>query len=173
VGIGEIAEIVIVDKNNKIIGKILDKDRLDHKEIISRCSVVVISDNEENILLQKRSKHKYIYPFWWDNSAGGILKTNQTDNECIIEELSEELGINLTITDLEDCGITYIEHVTKEFIHVYKYKTKQFTPKINWEVEDTAWMNSEEIEKTIKSGKISPVCLAAMKKAEEKQKQKN
>jgi len=91
VGIGEIAEIVIVAKNNKNNkAKILDKDRLDHKEIISRCSVVVISDNEENILLQKRSKHKYIYPFWWDNSAGGILKTNQTDNECIIEELSEE-----------------------------------------------------------------------------------
>jgi isopentenyldiphosphate isomerase len=53
----------------------------------------------------------------------------------------------------------------KEFIYVYYYKTKKFNPTINWEVKETAWKSPKEIKEIIKSGNISPVCVAAIKKA--------
>ena len=163
-GIGEKQEIIIVDENNKIIGSMIDKDRLEKKEIISRASVAVIQDSERNILLQKRSKHKYVYPGWWDNAAGGVIKLNQTDDECVVEEIFEELGLQISINDLKDCGTIFVEHKVKEFIHVYSYQTKKFTPKNNWEVESTAWKTAEEIDKIIESENISPVCVAAIKR---------
>jgi isopentenyldiphosphate isomerase len=130
-GIGETSEIVIVDKDNNIIGSMIDKDRISKKEIIHRAAVAVIEDKEGNILLQKRSEHKYVYPLYWDNSAGGIIKKGQTHDECILEQLSEELGLDIKLEDLENKGIVFIDHIMKEFIYVYYYKTKKFNPTIN------------------------------------------
>lgn len=166
-GIGETSEIILVDENNKLVGSMIDKDRLDKKYLINRASVAVISDDEGNILLQRRSEHKYVYPLYWDNAAGGIIKKDQTDNECIIEELSEELGINIKIEELNDKGTVFVEHIVKEFIHVYSYTTERFEAKTNWEVKETSWKTPDEIEQIIKEGNISPVCVAAIKKARE------
>lgn len=90
-----------------------------------------IENNEEYILLQKRQNTGILDGFY-DCSCCGHLEEGETLKEGIIRESKEELGINITASDLEICSTIHTsfknggEYLLITF-HANKYKG---TPKI-------------------------------------------
>lgn len=161
--IGEVEQIVTVNKKNEVTGHMPDNNRYAHPDVITRGSVVLIFDEQGKLLLQRRSRHKYSYPGYWCSSAGGVTKVNQSCIDCALEELEEEVGLQVTADQLEDKGVHYIEHQVKEFVHVYVLHHPHFEPEANWEVVETRWQDVTEIQNMLAEGEpFTPVVLAAI-----------
>ena len=58
-----------------------------------RVSHVIVINSKGEILLQKRSKSKFIQPGKWDTSVGGHLDPGESYIEGAVREMKEELGI--------------------------------------------------------------------------------
>ena len=57
-------------------------------------SIFVVNSNNE-VLLQKRSSNKKMWPGMWDVTAGGHVLAGEFGFQAVRRELKEELGINL------------------------------------------------------------------------------
>ncbi len=95
---GKIDELLdIVNENGKIVGK--EKRSVLHQspDKIHRTVNILISNSNNEVLVQKRSKEKKFGPGIMEISAGGHVKSGQTVEEAAKEELFEELGIRVSL----------------------------------------------------------------------------
>lgn len=60
----------------------------------------IINDNG-NILLQKRSSNKKLWPNMWDVTVGGHVLAGEFGRQALIRETKEELGININDNDIK------------------------------------------------------------------------
>lgn len=58
------------------------------------------------VLLQRRSAEKDSYPLRWQSSAAGHVTSGDTVEETVIKEVEEEVGIELSVSDLELVAVT-------------------------------------------------------------------
>lgn len=84
---------IVVDKSDKIIGYRSRYDCHHDKKLIHRAVGVVVYNSQGQILIQKRSKNKDMYPNLYTISASGHVNKGQTYKQAAIRELKEELGI--------------------------------------------------------------------------------
>lgn len=63
--------------------------------------VLVIHPVDGTLLLQKRSLTKDTNPGLWDISVGGHVTFAQSYEEAVVRETREELGVAVTLNDLE------------------------------------------------------------------------
>ena len=95
----------LVDKNGNKTGKILtqiearDINNIPTGQYISVVGVVIINENNE-ILLQKRSKCKKVNPGKW-GICGGKVEIGETTLDAGIRETFEEIGIDLDKSELK------------------------------------------------------------------------
>ncbi len=114
----------LVDKNGKGTGKILTDLEIDNKECIpagyyvSIVGVLIINDNNE-VLLEKRSKLKKINPGRW-GICGGKVDLDETPLDAIIRETHEEIGIILKKDDLKFLCINKSEKAYFTIFYVRK-----------------------------------------------------
>lgn len=91
--------VFVVDKAGNKIGEKWRDELLD-----SDCWRVVsiwIKDQDGNVLLQQRSKHKKIGPGIWSAAAEGTIEEDDPVIETALRELEEELGLRVKPTDLK------------------------------------------------------------------------
>lgn len=86
-------------------------------------------EGQDYIYLQIRSDDKMDYPGLVDITAAGHILANETVEDGI-REVQEELGINVSIDDLEKLGIVRYqasngELIDKEFAHTYLHRTTE------------------------------------------------
>jgi len=84
--------LLIVDKNNKPIGK-ATRQTVHQKGLFHRCAHVWAYNCRGEILLQKRSDEKDTFPGLWDLSAAGHVSYGDSYLKTAYKELAEELGI--------------------------------------------------------------------------------
>lgn len=113
---------VLDNKGNKtgIIKKKSDikKDGDYHRAI----AVLVINSNNE-ILMQKRSSRKRIYPNLWSIFVKGHVQAGETSIDACIRELSEEVGININSNELNYLYTIFEEVIDKAYIERIFYDT--------------------------------------------------
>lgn len=85
-------DIIIVDQEDNRIGY-KDKTIIHQGGILHRAFSIVIFDGKGNILLQRRSKHKYHSPLLWSNACCSHQRPDETLEEAAARRLREELGI--------------------------------------------------------------------------------
>ncbi|OGE77553.1 hypothetical protein A3J19_04070, partial [Candidatus Daviesbacteria bacterium RIFCSPLOWO2_02_FULL_41_8] len=85
---------VVVDKSDKIIGYRTRYDCHHNKQLIHRTIGVVIFNDKEEILLQKRSKNKDTNPSLYTLAVAGHVDKGETYKQTAQRELLEELGIS-------------------------------------------------------------------------------
>lgn len=146
--------ILVVDENDQPVGK-ASFDEADAQGLIRRIVRLMLENNKGQVLLQKRSKTEMVYPGSWDNSASGHVDFGETNDQALMREACEELGIK----DFKPkkIGHYYNEAMRdklkiKKFNHVYK-SYYESTP-INYgkdEVDEVAWFDIKELKKLIKS----------------------
>lgn len=106
---------------------------MDH---LTKVSAAVIKNGDKVLLCQrpKGKRHELLWEF-----PGGKIEPNETEEDCIIREIQEELDVTLgnlkrlTIIQADDVSITYFEAT------IISGKLKMI------EHNDLKWVNKKEI----------------------------
>jgi len=142
-----------VDENNKVLGPIGRGLAHSTRGIFYRTIYVLVKNNKDEILLQKRSATKDLYPDCWDLSVGGHVDFGKSYPETAARELKEELGLGVNGKDLVFKGEVLVKlPINGEFFNVFEYNLKP-VDKILFskeEVASTIWMNIEDVKKSMK-----------------------
>lgn len=141
----------LVDKNDKVIGvinrKIANKDpKYTHREI-----AVILVDENNRLLIQKRSQYKNVHPNMWSLTAGHISAGDNPEKTAYLE-LQEELG-------LKGINLKFIVKNYHEYSHeshfVYYYIGSYSGEKINFEeaeLSEIKFVSKIEYEEMVKNG---------------------
>ena len=120
----------IVDENNNLTGEFIDREIVHSEGLLHReVGVIVLNENNE-MLLEKRSLTKKQSPGKWALCAGHI-EAGDTPENAILREVKEEIGIDITKNDLEfldvfrrDKKFDNGQH-NNTYIYIYIYKTNK------------------------------------------------
>jgi isopentenyl-diphosphate delta-isomerase len=74
---------------------------------------VWVLDADGRVLLQQRSFSKAQFPGWWDISAAGHIGAHESG----VREVSEELGADVTLDDLDFLGVYRVENTFGETVN--------------------------------------------------------
>lgn len=140
--------VILVNPKDEQIG-LMPKLEAHEKALLHRAfSVFVLNENNE-IMLQQRAKHKYHSPLLWTNTCCSHQRNNETNIQAGIRRLYEEMGFETKLKELFhfiykapfDNGLT--EHEL-DYVMIGYYNDD---PKINLEeVENWKWMPIEDIK---------------------------
>lgn len=113
----------------------------------------IINDRDE-LLIQKRSSSKSIFPNMWDSSVAGAAMKGDDSKIAIIRETKEELDIDLNTDKLE--LLTSFKRtwwfddiwIARQNIDIKELKLQ------HEEVSDAKWVNYDEIEIMMEKGEF-------------------
>jgi isopentenyl-diphosphate delta-isomerase len=141
-------QVILVDENDNQIG-LMPKMEAHEKAVLHRAFSVFIFSDKNELMLQKRAKHKYHSPGLWTNTCCSHQRDGESNLEAGKRRLEEEMGF---VTDLKestsfiykapfDNGLT--EH---EYDHVMIGSYNE-APIINRdEAADWKWMTLEAVK---------------------------
>ena len=154
----------IVDINDNVIGEAPISEANTNPNIIHREVAIIIYDDKNRLLLQKRDRRKRIDPGFWALTAGHVPK-GMKPHDAAHMELMEELGF--------DTGLTFVEKTLqartneKRFFYWYKCRFPENT-KVKLEegqVEKITFLPESGLKKFLGSGeKIGPLTLKFIKR---------
>lgn len=149
----------VLDETGKYTGQIQTRDKCHKEGLWHKAVVVYIINSKKQVLLQKRSSNKKLWPNKWDVTAGGHVLAGEFGFEAIIREAKEELGINLEQKEMTFIGSSISSNLKGDIInnHFNEYyivhkdidETKLTLQKE--EVSELKWINKEEIIDRIKN----------------------
>ncbi len=116
--------LAVVDKQDNVIGKATRKE-VHMKGLLHREIWVYVMNGKRQVLLQKRSDNGL-----WDHSCGGHFPYDQTYEDAAVRELEEELGLKVTLNQLQYLGKELVMKDTSEkknnkFGKIFLYKTEK------------------------------------------------
>lgn len=142
-------EIVdLINQNDEVIGQ-ATKNECHKNGLLHRSVFVFLFDEQERMILQKRSSKKKIRPSKITAAACGHVKAGESTKNAALRELEEELGIS---TELQPSIKTIGPYdYDKELIHLYIGKTN-LQPKQNPdEIDDLLYLTVNEIKSYIEN----------------------
>ncbi|WP_265452773.1 NUDIX hydrolase YfcD, partial [Aeromonas salmonicida] len=96
----------VVDTDNRVIG-VAERARVRRENLCHRASYILVLDQTDRILVQRRTLSKDFCPGMLDACAGGVVTTGEQMEPSARRELAEELGI--VDVPLEALGHFYAE----------------------------------------------------------------
>jgi len=86
-------ELDLVDKEDRIIGRVTRSDVHGNPNLIHRVAHVLVFNSKGELFLQKRAMNKTVQPGKWDTSVGGHVDAGEDYESAAVRETAEELGI--------------------------------------------------------------------------------
>ncbi|UCG67978.1 MAG: NUDIX domain-containing protein [Thermoplasmata archaeon] len=83
----------IVDENDNVVGK-TSREECHEKGLIHRSVMFFVFDDEERVLVTKRTKNKDFFPGYWSIVLGGHVQAEESYEEAVLRETIEETGLN-------------------------------------------------------------------------------
>lgn len=117
-----------------------------------------IVDTNGRVLVQLRSKNKSFMPNLWDISCAGHVAAGESAIDACIREVREELGISLSVNDIEFCG-EIISIQFNELGQLYITKLDPSAHNITLqkdEVQDIRWLNYSDFVSLLYSDEFVP-----------------
>lgn len=151
-------QVLLVDKNNNDLG-VLDKfeAHLGEGRLHRAVSVIIYRDNDgkTEILLQKRSQFKPLWPLYWSNTICTHPRPGEPDTDCAVRRLREELGIKVNPESLQKLfqftyQARYDEKLSEnEFDTLFVCKWSGKVTKDSKEVVAYKWITIEDLTRHI------------------------
>lgn len=94
-------KIDVLNELGEFTGKVATKEECHTKGLWHRAIYAFIIDKDSNILLQKRSANKKLWPNKWDVTIGGHVNAGEFGRQALIRECKEELGIDITDDEIK------------------------------------------------------------------------
>jgi len=144
-----------IDKQDNELGSITRQEAHSGTKKIHRAVDTLLTNDKNQVLMQKRSKYKDTNPGYWATSASGHVTYGQSYEEAAIRETKEELGISLKdLTFLKE--IFFESDLEKEIIKIYRanYQGEKIIADEN-EVEETRWVDIKNLKKFSQKNKLT------------------
>lgn len=148
----------ILDEKGMYVGKVETRENVHKTGLWHKAVVVFIINSKEQVLLQKRSNTKKLWPNMWDITAGGHVLAGEFGFEAIIREAKEELGIDLEKNEMTFLGSSLSSNikgdiVNSHFNEYYIVNKDIDATKLSLqeeEVSEIKWVDKNEIIEKIK-----------------------
>lgn len=148
----------VLNNKGEYIGKVESREKCHKEGLWHKAVVVFIINSKGQVLLQKRSKNKKMWPNMWDVTAGGHVLAGEFGFQAIIRECKEEIGIDLNKNDITFIGAVVSTNIKGDIVnnHFNEYYVTQKEVDIKSlklqeeEVSEVKWVNKEEIISRIK-----------------------
>lgn len=154
-------KVVLVDKKDNKLG--LEEKKKAHLKdgLLHRAFMVFVFNDKGELLLQKRSKEKMLWPLYWDSSCASHPFDKETYITSGERRLKEELGFSCPLSyftkfyyysKYKDVGSE--KEICAILIGVYSGKIKEDSK----EVAEYQWISLPELKKKIeeKPGNYTP-----------------
>jgi isopentenyl-diphosphate delta-isomerase len=86
-------KLIVVDEKDNILGFKTKTECHEGDGILHRAFSIFIFNDDEQLLIQKRSGSKQLWPLYWSNSCCSHPRKGETVEEASHRRLKEELGI--------------------------------------------------------------------------------
>lgn len=113
--------IEVLDSNGNKTGEIKTKSEIKKAGDYHRAIAVCIINDKKEILMQRRSKNKRVYPNLWSIFVKGHVQAGETSADACKREIAEELGIEVDISELK-----YLYTIQEELIMSEDYIERIF-----------------------------------------------
>lgn len=118
-----------------------------------------IINSKNQVLLQRRSANKKLWPNLWDISAGGHVLAGEFGFEAIIREIKEELGADIEKNDILFIGGATSTNIKNDIINNHFNEYYIVTKDIDEtklilqteEVSEVKWFEKDDIVNRIKN----------------------
>jgi isopentenyldiphosphate isomerase len=145
-------QLIQVDEHNEVIGGVTRIKAHSTPGIYYRTIFILVKNNKGEVLIQKRSPTKDLYPNCWDLSVGGHVNFGKSYVETAVRELKEELGVEAKDEDFILKGEVLVKlPKSNEFFNVFEYQLKpnqEILTEKN-EISDIAWISIKNIKKSM------------------------
>lgn len=91
----------VLNKLGEFTGQVATRAECHKEGLWHRAVYAFIIDEKGNILLQKRSSNKRLWPNKWDVTVGGHVDSGEFGRQALIREAKEELGIEISDNDIK------------------------------------------------------------------------
>lgn len=143
----EIEFFDIVNESDEVIGKIKENEQKNIRPNQLRFINILIFNDENKILVPKRSSNRKIFPNCYDFSVGGHVNSGETYEQAAYRELEEELGIkNVELNKVAYFNPYISESNTFQTVYILNYD-KAITNYDKDGIEDIFYFTKEEIKK--------------------------
>jgi len=144
----------IIDKEGNIIKTLPRSEIHGDPSLIHKVVHMLVFDENNGLILQKRSMKKDVAPGKWDTSVGGHVNAYESIDEALSREMKEELGI---VSCSPKFLYTYIHSNTYETELVYTYSCV-YGGEITFqkdEIDEVRSWSLDEIRENIGKGILS------------------
>lgn len=148
----------VLNEKGEYTGKTETREKCHKEGLWHKAVVVFIINSKKQVLLQKRSANKRMWPDMWDITAGGHVLSGEFGFQAILRESKEELGIELNKSDITFIGAGISinikgDIINKHFNEYYVANKEIDETKLKLqegEVSEVKWINKDEIIGKIK-----------------------
>ena len=107
----------VFNEKGEYTNKIETREVCHSKGLWHKAVAVFIINSNNQVLLQKRSPYKKLWPNCWDITAGGHVLAGEFGFQSIIREIKEELGLSIEESDILFIGSTKSTNIKDEIIN--------------------------------------------------------
>lgn len=91
----------VLNENGEFTGEIATRKECHEKGYWHRAVYGFIFNKNNDVLLQKRSSNKKLWPNLWDITAGGHVLAGEFGSQALKRELAEELGVKAKDSEIK------------------------------------------------------------------------
>lgn len=147
----------VLNKYGEFTNKIATREECHKNGYWHRAVYGFIINKNGDVLLQKRSANKKLWPNLWDITAGGHVLAGELGEQALIREVKEELGIDITENEVKYLVGSTSTNIKGDIINNHFNEcyiiNKDINPSLiklqEEEVSDIKWFSKEEILKRI------------------------
>lgn len=142
----------LVNEKDEVIGVVKKSEANTNPKLIHREIGVILFDENNRVLLQKRSLQKKVFPGYWTISVAGHVKSGDSEEITAHRELLEEMGIDTKLVFLYKALAKFPRETHFNSIFMGKIPT-YFKPVLQTEeVAEIKLVAKEDLEKMMETG---------------------
>ena len=107
----------VLNDKGEYTGRTETREKCHEEGLWHKAVTLFIINSKNQVLLQKRSASKKMWPNMWDITAGGHVLAGEFGFQAIIREAKEELGINLNKNDITFIGSSISTNIKNNIIN--------------------------------------------------------
>ncbi|MBO6657571.1 MAG: isopentenyl-diphosphate Delta-isomerase [Pseudomonadales bacterium] len=96
----DLEDLILVNENDESIGTMPKRACHEADGRLHRAFSVFLFNEQGDVLLQKRSEQKMLWPMYWSNACCSHPRDGETSEEAAHRRLQQELGIKAELTFL-------------------------------------------------------------------------
>lgn len=107
----------VLTEKGQYTGNVETREQCHKQGLWHKAVVVFIINSKKQVLLQRRSPNKKMWPNMWDITAGGHVLAGEFGFQAIIREAKEELGLDLNKNDMTFIGSSISTNIKGDIIN--------------------------------------------------------